>query len=162
MITPEPFPADMTPAAMAERLVEVIEHCRRLGLRVVDAREGCLTLELPYSADIVGNPETGIIHGGALTTLMDSCCGFAVPLTLGRLAVCPTLDLRIDYMTAAAPHRPVFGRAEVYRVTDHVVFARGIAFQQPGEQIIAHCVATFMRMRPNLDTGSASPGEVSP
>lgn len=141
-------PEITSPLETAQRLVEVINQCRRLGLKVVTADSGQLTLELPYSEDIVGNPETGVIHGGALTTLMDSACGFAVPLAIGRMEVCPTLDLRIDYMTAAHPGASVFGRAEVYRMTDNVVFARGIAYQNSEEQVIAHCVATFMRLPP--------------
>lgn len=135
-----------SPRTVAERLVTTVEHCRRLGLTVYAAAPGQLTLELPYGADIVGNPETGVIHGGALTTLMDSACGFAVPLGLGEIEVCPTLDLRIDYMTSARAGQSVFGRADIYRITRNVVFARGIAYQRPGEHVIAHCVATFMRL----------------
>lgn len=148
-------PEITSPLETAQRLVEVINQCRRLGLKVVAADSGRLTLELPYSEDIVGNPETGVIHGGALTTLMDSACGFAVPLAIGRMEICPTLDLRIDYMTAARPGAPVFARAEVYRMTDNVVFARGIAYQNPEEQVIAHCVAAFMRLPPErVERGS--------
>jgi len=137
-------PPDLLQAA--QQICDAIRHCRVLGLKAIEAAPGRLTLELPYSAAIVGNPETGVIHGGALTALMDSACGFAVPLALGKLESTPTLDLRIDYVTAAEPNRSVFGAAEVYRVTRHVVFVRGIAYQSTPEEPVAHCVATFMRI----------------
>lgn len=133
---------------MIAQTLKVVRHCAVLGLEVEAISEDSLTLKLPYSNAIIGNPETGVIHGGALTTLMDTACGFVIPLVVGRLDICPTLDLRIDYMTAAEPGKPVFGRASVYRHTDNVIFCRGVAFQQPGETIIAHCVATFMRLAP--------------
>jgi uncharacterized protein (TIGR00369 family) len=129
-----------------QQICDVIRHCRVLGMKAVDAAPGRLTLELPYSAAIVGNPETGVIHGGALTTLMDSACGFALHTALEKSEICPTLDLRIDYVTAAEPHRSVFGAAEVYRITRHVIFVRGVAYQTSPAEPVAHCVATFMRI----------------
>jgi uncharacterized protein (TIGR00369 family) len=64
-----------------------------------------MTLVLPWSPAIVGNPQTGAVHGGALTTLMDTTCGMATLCVLPRFEVCPTLDLRIDYMHPAEPAR---------------------------------------------------------
>lgn len=134
--------------AFVNMVIEKVPHCRVIGLRGLDASPQQVTIELPYNADLIGNPETGIIHGGALTTLMDTACGLSVQMALEHLEICPTLDLRIDYMTSAQPQQPVFGRATVYRVTDNVVFSRGIAYQGKEERVIAHCVATFMRLPP--------------
>lgn len=125
-------------------------------MQVIDADRGRLTIELPFSDELVGNPDTGVIHGGAITTLMDSACGFAAALALDPPGPSPTLDLRIDYMTAAQPNKSIFGAAEVYRVTQNVVFARGIAYQDSPDQAIAHCVATFMRIE-NASVDENSP-----
>ncbi|MOA59889.1 hypothetical protein D3C78_1846220 [compost metagenome] len=65
---------------------------------------------------------------------------------LPEFEVCPTLDLRIDYMHAAEPHKDVFGFAQCYRVTTDVIFARGFAYQDDPGQPIAHVMGTFMRM----------------
>ena len=80
----------------AKQFLSTIRHCSVLGLPLVEASPGGATLELPYSKSIIGNPETGVIHSGALTILMDTALGLAVPLALGQLELCPTLDLRID------------------------------------------------------------------
>jgi uncharacterized protein (TIGR00369 family) len=132
--------------AMATQITRAIRHCVVLDLQVRSASKGELVLELPYSQKIVGNPVTGTIHGGALTTLMDSVCGFSVPLALDKLQVCPTLDLRIDYMTNAEPGRSVYGSARVYRSTSNVMFVEGVAWQDDINSPIARCVATFMRL----------------
>lgn len=133
---------------LAKRLLQ-INQCRHLKMKAIDAEEGKLTLELPYSSSLIGNPASGVIHGGAITTLMDSCCGFAVPLALEGFQICPTLDLRIDYLFAAKPKQSVFASSEVYRISPSVVFVRGTAWQkdaQEQQQTIAHCTATFMRL----------------
>ncbi|WP_047284633.1 MULTISPECIES: PaaI family thioesterase [Pseudomonas] len=130
----------------AARFLSALRHCQVLGIRVHSASEEGLTLTLPYSPQIVGDPQTGIIHGGALTTLMDSACGMATLCVLPEFEVCPTLDLRIDYMHPAVPHHDVHGFAQCYRVTTDVIFTRGFAYQDDPERPVAHVVGTFMRM----------------
>ncbi|SFR37691.1 uncharacterized domain 1-containing protein [Marinobacter gudaonensis] len=127
------------------RFIETLNQARALGLSVTEASEGGLTLCLPYSDGIIGNPETGVIHGGAITTLMDTASGSVILCSLDDFELCPTLDLRVDYMRPAHPHKPVYARAETYRVTSNIIFTRCEAYQEGGETI-ANCVATFMRI----------------
>ena len=134
----------------AMRFLSALRHCQVLGLRVHSASSEGLTVKLPYSAQIVGNPQTGVIHGGAITSLMDTACGMSTLCVLPEFEVCPTLDLRIDYMHAAEPNKDVYGFAECYRVTTDVIFARGFAYQDDPQQPIAHVVGTFMRMGKGL------------
>lgn len=136
---------------LMKQIVPVLKHCQVLGIEVLEADVGRLSLRLPYSDDIVGNPQTGVIHGGPLTTLMDTACGFAAIAALDEFALAPTLDLRIDYMRPADPGKAVIGEAEAYRVTSNVIFARGIAFHEgEKDRPIAHCTATFMRLDPEV------------
>lgn len=130
----------------AQRFLSALRHCQVLGMQVQHAGPAGLTLCLPYSQQIIGNPDTGVIHGGAITTLMDTTCGISTICVLEDFEICPTLDLRIDYMHPAEPHKDVFGFAECYRVTPHVIFTRGYAYQNDPEQPIAHVVGAFMRM----------------
>ncbi len=145
------------PQHFANRFVAAVPHCELLGIEVVKASQGGATLALPYSETLIGDPASGVIHSGALTTLMDTALGVAVPLALQRLELCPTLDLRIDYMGAARPGQAVHGEAQVYRVTDNVIFARGTAFQGDAERPIAYCVATFMRLGRKLAQAGGAP-----
>ena len=130
----------------ATRFLSALRHCQVLGLKLHSASRDGLTVVLPYSPQIVGNPLTGIVHGGALTTLMDTACGMSTLCVLPQFEVCPTLDLRIDYMHAAMPDKAIYGFAQCYRITPDVIFSRGFAYQDDPEQPIAHVVGTFMRL----------------
>ena len=136
---------DVSVLERANRFLGSLRHCQVLGMRVHAADRAGVTLWLPFSRAIVGNPETGTIHGGAITTLMDSTCCIATVSVLPEFEICPTLDLRIDYMRPAEPDKDVFGFAECYRVTPHIVFSRGYAYQDDPGQPIAPAVGTFMR-----------------
>ena len=134
----------------AERFVSALRHCQVLGITAHHASMEGITLIMPYAQHLIGDPNTGVIHGGALTSLMDTACGMATLCVLPEFEVCPTLDLRIDYMHPAEPHKPVFGFAQCYRVTTDVIFTRGFAYQDDPQQPIAHVVGTFMRMGKRL------------
>ena len=127
------------------RFIDTLNQGRELGLTVTAVKNGQLTLCLPYSDRIIGNPDTGVIHGGAITTLMDTASGSATLCALDEFELCPTLDLRVDYMRPAEPRKPVYARAEAYKVTRNIIFTRCEAFLDPGETI-ANCVGTFMRI----------------
>lgn len=146
--------------AMLKVVIPELKHCKMLGMQVEEVNKGSLTLKLPYSESIIGNPETRVIHGGALTTLMDTACGFAAISALDSATIAPTLDLRIDYMRPAEPDKAVYGHAEVYRITRNVLFARGIAYQDSIDKPVAHCTATFMCLDAHsLDSGTQAARE---
>ena len=112
-------------------------------MRFIDFDAGTATLLLPWKEELVGNPETGVLHGGAVTSMLDAACGAAVFLKLGQPAPIATLDLRIDYLKTGAAKRDVVCRAECYKVTRHVAFVRGVAFHDEDDPI-ASAAGTFM------------------
>jgi len=130
----------------AQRFVEALRHCQVLGMKVIEANGEGLTIELPYNERHVGNPSTGVIHGGVLTTLMDTASGTMVINALPEFELCPTLDLRVDYVRAAEPKKSIFAYAEAYRVSRNVVFTRCTVHQGDIKSPVANCVAAFMRI----------------
>ena len=136
---------DETRINRVNRCISTLNQARELGLNATDAGEGYLVMELPYSDRIIGNPDTGVIHGGAITTLMDTASGSVMICGLDEFELCPTLDLRVDYMRPAEPRKPVYARAETYKITRNIIFTRCEAYQEEGEPI-ATCVGTVMRI----------------
>ncbi|MFA5677966.1 MAG: PaaI family thioesterase [Pseudomonas sp.] len=141
-----------------QAFLSMLRHCQVLGMTVEQANENGLIIKLPYSELIVGNPTTGVVHGGAITTLMDTCCGISTVCYLEEFEICPTLDLRIDYMHPAEPGKPIYGFAVCYRVTPTVIFTRGVAYQDDRDMPLAHVVGAFMRMGSAQASGLSLPG----
>ena len=133
-----------------------VPHNRALGLVLIDVEEGRASYRLPYDLRLVGNPESGVLHGGAISSLMDACCGSAVFMGLAQPIPIATLDLRIDYLAPATPMRDVIARAHCYRVTRNVAFVRGMAFHDDEANPIAAAAGSFMlstRLGPPASSG---------
>ncbi len=121
-----------------------VPHNRALGMELLELGEGRARNRLPWAPHLVGNPETGVIHGGVITSLLDACCGAAVFQGLAEPQPIATLDLRIDYMKPAAPKTDVLSVARVTKVTRNVAFVRATAYQGTEDNAIATATATFM------------------
>ena len=150
---PEPPPLL---AAVQERkglLIAYVPHAMALGFTVVDAKPGEAWLKVPFDPKLVGNPATGVIHGGVITTLLDNSAGVAVATALPELRSIATLDLRIDYMKPATPGLDVIGYTRCYKVTRHIAFVHGSAYHEDPNDPIATTAMTFM-----LGANKAPPG----
>lgn len=120
-----------------------IPHNDALDLDLVEIGDGMAKMVLPYAEKLIGNPETRVLHGGAVTALIDACSGASVFMRLRQNIPIATLDLRIDYLGPAEPDRALYARAECYRVTKNVAFARCMAFHDEARPI-ASSASTFM------------------
>ena len=121
-----------------------VPHNKSLGIWIEDMQRAVALFRLPYDAKIVGNPDTGVIHGGAITALLDGASGAAVFAALEEFVPIATLDLRIDYLRPAESGRDVMARATCYKMTRNVAFTRAVAYHDDEADPIAHSVGTFM------------------
>jgi uncharacterized protein (TIGR00369 family) len=96
-----------------------------------------------WRKDLVGDPATGVLAGGVITSLLDHVCGLAVSARLGRPHAIATLDLRIDYMRAAEPGREIIALARCYKLTKSIGFVRASAFEATEDDPVATAQAAF-------------------
>ncbi|RXZ42730.1 PaaI family thioesterase [Crenobacter cavernae] len=122
-----------------------LPHCKTLGFEYVGCDGIKPTLRLEWRADLVGNPASGVVHGGVITSLVDTTSAIAVAARLAELETIATLDLRIDYLKAATPGKAIHCTAECYRLAGQVGFTRAVCYHDDPNDPIAHGVATFMR-----------------
>jgi uncharacterized protein (TIGR00369 family) len=136
----------MTPAddAIAKNFGLMSPHMRRIGFQVLSVREGVCVGKLTFKAELVGDLSTGVLHGGVVTTLLDTTGGAAVLSALGAPIPLATLDLRIDYLRPSLPGRDLYARVECYKKTRNIAFARGIAYDGEESDAVAAMAATYM------------------
>lgn len=124
--------------------MKIIPYNLALGLYVEDATAAGVRMVLPYRPEFVGNPDTGVLHGGAITALLDASCGMAVFLKMAEPARIATLDLRIDYLKPATPLKSVRTWSECYKLTHQVAFTRATAYHDDPGDPIASAAGTFV------------------
>ena len=129
-------------AALARALVEALPHARALGMELVEASPGVVEIAMPWNPDFVGDPRTGVLHGGVISALMDTCCGAAVLTHPGRPATTATIDIRIDYLRSATSGQRVRTRAECFHMTRSVAFVRAVA-RDEGDAPVATATGSF-------------------
>jgi len=124
-------------------IVEFVPHNHALGVVFHEVSDNTVTLRLPYNEKLVGNPLTGVLHGGAITTLLDATCGASVYLKLRAPLPIATLDLRVDFLSKPPARSDIFVKAECYRVTRSVAFVRAHAWVDDEANPFASAAATF-------------------
>jgi uncharacterized protein (TIGR00369 family) len=137
----QPLPFEQLAKAIAERRSL---YGRASGLRIDRAEHGEAWSSLPYQAVFVGDIESGVIHGGVVTAMLDESCGMAVQLALDGSRSIATLDLRIDYQKPAKPGIDIKAHAICYHVTRSIAFVRATAYQETEDDPVATAAACFM------------------
>lgn len=85
--------------AVREYFADRLPFNRFLGIEVAALRRGFCRLELPFRDELVGDPDRPALHGGVLSTLVDTAGGAAAMSMIDspgdRVS---TIDLRVDYL----------------------------------------------------------------
>lgn len=138
---------------IAEQFIKALPFCEALNIKLESMDVSAAVMSMPYDPRIVGDPETGVVHGGAVSALMDTCCGLAVSLHPQSAKPTATIDLRIDYMRPARVGADIFAEAEVYRATRSVAFVRAFAHDGHPDKPVASATGAFTFAQ--LDGGKA-------
>ena len=119
-------------------------HTHALGFVYDSLDVDRVRIRAPWREDLVGDPDTGVLSGGLVTTLLDHVGGLAVWIALGRFEPIATLDLRVDYMRAAEARRGLIAEARCYRLTRSIAFVRAWAFEDSPEDPVAAAQSAYM------------------
>ncbi len=130
--------------ALADLLVAGSPHAVDLGFELISVTPDSAVIRAPYREDLVGDPETGVMHGGVVTALLDHTAGIASFAGFGGDKANATLDLRLDYMRPAEPGRDVIAEAKTVKVSGLFAFISAIAHDGDPNDPVATAHAAFM------------------
>ncbi|WP_417517392.1 PaaI family thioesterase [Minwuia sp.] len=126
-----------------QELEDSIPHILALGIQLLETSGPIAVSRLPYADKLIGDPASGVIHGGAITTQIDNLCAVAMHSGIGYAVPCATIDLRVEYLKPATPGLDVIARAELKRITRQIAFISASAYHDEDDPIaLASC--TYM------------------
>jgi uncharacterized protein (TIGR00369 family) len=125
-----------------ERMRDAVPFLKHLGIEVESVGPGTSTLLLPVREELSRND--GIIHGGAVASVIDSAFAFAIIPVLAENERTVTVDLTIHYM------RPLSGGvcktiASVVRAGRRVITVSAELFDE-NEKLAATALSTYLRI----------------
>ena len=116
-------------------LLDALPYTRFLGLKAT-LRDERVRIHLPFTHDVVGNPNIQSLHGG----VAGACLETAALLQLLHVASGPslprTIDFTVDYLRQARGD-DLYAEADVQRIGRRVANVRMRAYQKDPNQPVA-------------------------
>jgi uncharacterized protein (TIGR00369 family) len=103
-----------------------------LGLRVIALHDDGIEIKATWREEWVVNPQRRYTHGGVLAALLDLGADWAMVKQLGRPV--PTIDLRVDYHSAAMPG-DLTVRGKIVRLGSQFSTAEAQVFDAEGKLV---------------------------
>ncbi len=125
-----------------ERMRDAVPFLKLLGIEVESVGPGAATLLLPVREELTRND--GIIHGGAVASVIDSAFAVAIIPLLAENERTVTVDLTIHYL------RPLSGgaartNARVVRAGRRVITVSAELFDE-NDKLAATALSTYLRI----------------
>lgn len=118
-----------------------VPYARLLGIEIVRLERGAAVLSLETRAELTRME--GIVHGGAIASLLDSASAFAVLSLLRPEEQTVTVDLTLHFLRPVSRGR-VEARARVLRAGRRVVTVAIEATDSAGK-LVATALTTYLR-----------------
>ncbi len=87
--------------------------------------------------------QQGMLHRGAIATLLDTACGLAIFVRLGNMRPIATIDLRVDFIAKPKPGEGVTCNVTCFAVEQSIAYVRGEAFGRDGGNLLASVSGSF-------------------
>jgi len=124
-----------------------------LGLQLVDLEPGYCKLELAYKRDLTFDP--GIVQGGIITTLADSCIAHATIAALtGQNKTTASIELKINFIRPALGGTRYTAEAWLIHLGGRTAVGEAEILNDQGK-LVAKCLSSLMI----LDAASRSAGQ---
>ncbi len=110
---------------------EAIPFNRLLGMHFEALGDGWARITLPYAEHLIGDMRRPALHGGVVSTLLDTVGGLALFTRVGARDTLSTVDLRVDYLRPGLTEA-IVAEAKVLRIGNRVGVSDMKAYQTAG------------------------------
>ena len=147
------------PRDLLEIMEEHVPFNRHLGIKGELVEPGRAVLVLPVRPEFVGDPRRPALHGGVLSTLIDTAGGVAAWSVLPPGESVSTVDLRVDFLEPAGLTGALRAEAVLVRKGNRVCHVR-IRLTQ-GDRLVAEGTGVFNIHRKRKDPATSREGGAS-
>jgi uncharacterized protein (TIGR00369 family) len=113
---------------------ELIAFCEQeipfnvfMGIRVDELQQGMARLLLPFKPELLGDTRRPALHGGVISTLIDTSGGMAVWTHCRTGDAIATIDIRVDYLRPG-PSQDILAESRVRLMGSRVGSAQTILY----------------------------------
>ena len=124
---------------LIRKQLENIPFARFLGIELEEIRSGTATLRMPITEDLKRN--NGIVHGGAIASLIDSATAFAI-LSLDPQRQSLTIDLTINFLRPLSDGYAL-AKATIIRAGRRITVVSAEAFDDSGN-LLATALSSYI------------------
>ena len=121
-----------------------------LGAELVEAADGGAVIEVAYRQDLT--QQNGYFHGGVVTAIADTACGYAAYTTMPADSSVLTVEFKINLMNPAAGER-LRAEARVHKAGRTLVVVRATVTVLRGDEAVpcGELLGTFIVLRNTSD-----------
>jgi uncharacterized protein (TIGR00369 family) len=126
-----------------------------LGAEIISVDRGRVEIRFPFSAKLT--QQNGFVHAGAVTSIMDSACGYAALSVAPPEADVLSVEFKVNLLAPAVGESFV-ARASVKRAGKRLAVCTADAFAVTAgeEKLIATMLATIMNVDSQLNPAPGS------
>ena len=135
------------------RSLESVPFGKLLGLNLEEIEPGSATLSMAVRDELKQN--NGVVHGGAIASIIDSATAFAIIGLLAEHERVTTVDLTINYLRPVVSGT-ITAKARVVREGGRIIVTAADAFDSEN-QLVATALSTYFRFTANLAQESTTP-----
>jgi uncharacterized protein (TIGR00369 family) len=132
----------MSPQQRVADAIARIPYARFLGMRA-ELKGDELTLILPFSQHLIGNPLLPALHGGVVGALLEVTSLTQLAIASKSEKFPKTIDINIDYLRSGKPV-DTFARARVVKIGRRIANVQAEAWQGERTQPIAAMHGHFL------------------
>ncbi|MEP6569112.1 MAG: PaaI family thioesterase [Acidobacteriota bacterium] len=125
-----------------QKAVDSVPYAHLLGIELDEVSNGAATLALEIRKELTQNH--GVVHGGAIASLIDTAMAFAIISLLRPKEKVTTVDLTISYLRPLTEGR-ITARAKVVRAGRRLFVVSADVFSADGK-LASTALSTYIKL----------------